>query len=124
MVFRKVEKEIWDCREENDLEAWTDSCQQLLKASHGMDVKDFISLLDFILQRRISSLSQPQTLFESRKFGPNHLLFDIGKIREVSDLLQTELGSKEYNHIRSQCEQIHDECTKIIRTNQEEQNKS
>ena len=109
-----MEKEIWDCREENDLESWTDSCQQLLKASHGMNVKDFISLLDFILKRRIRSLARPQVLFESRQFGRNHLLFDIGKIREVCALLQTELGSKEYDSIRSQCEEMYDECTKNL----------
>ena len=87
-------------------------CQQLLKASHGMNVEDFLDILKFILERRKLALKdQSFNIFESRNFGPNHLLYDIDQIKTTAEYLSSKLKHEKYT---IQCQKIISSCESAI----------
>ncbi|XP_076316913.1 jumonji domain containing 4 isoform X2 [Tachypleus tridentatus] len=47
-ALNNVEKEISDCK---DMEGWSDHCQVILKAHHGINFKEFLEMLDCVGQR-------------------------------------------------------------------------
>ena len=90
---RKVEIEIDDCKDSNNMAEWYSLCQQLLKSSYGMDLYDFLDILNFILDRRLQLLNDPDDtieVFDGCTFGRNHTIFDIKRINEVSTELLKE----------------------------------
>jgi len=86
--LRKVEKEILDCKKGND--DWTEMCQKLLGASHGMNYHDFLSLLTCILQRRLNMLENEdiKIRFDEYYLCVNHALFDIRRIHFFLNILE------------------------------------
>jgi len=83
--FRKVQKELEDCRIQSELSDWNLLCQDLLKKSYGMNLHDIMDLLYFIFKKRQQAL---KTYSQSEKvsdveFGRNHLQFDMKRIKAV-----------------------------------------
>ena len=108
IVFRKVEREIADCRVPGNLIEWRELCQDLLRQSYGMNLPDLLILLKFVLLRRLTILENQTDfkVFEVHTFGPNHVKFDIQKIEDVTKFLLSEfkgLGTEDYV---TRCEEI------------------
>ena len=55
--LRKVEREISDCRDDED---WPMLCQSLLRASFGMSHVDMLSLLKLVLDRRLRMMGEEE----------------------------------------------------------------
>eukprot|EP00092_Neocalanus_flemingeri_P001131 GFUD01001205.1.p1 GENE.GFUD01001205.1~~GFUD01001205.1.p1 ORF type:complete len:416 (+),score=87.05 GFUD01001205.1:31-1278(+) len=108
--LRKVEKEIFDCKD--DSEAWTKMCQNLLGASYGMNFLDFLSLLTFILERRLRMLEDEAFTiqFDDYCLGVNHAKFDIFRINLVlQHLVQDFVQLKMMDQVEK-CEHLLEEC--------------
>lgn len=108
IVFRKVEREIADCRVPGNLIEWRELCQDLLRQSYGMNLPDLLILLEFVLQRRLKILGSHTNflVFEDYSFGPNHVKFDIRKIEDVTNFLLSEFKSLELENYVTKCEEI------------------
>ena len=108
IVFRKVEREIADCRVPGNLIEWRELCQDLLRQSYGMNLPDLLILLEFVLQRRLKILESHThfLVFEEYSFGPNHVKFDIRKIGDVTKFLLSEFKSLELENYVTKCEEI------------------
>ena len=108
IVFRKVEREIADCRVPGNLIEWRELCQDLLRQSYGMNLPDLLILLEFVLQRRLKILESHTSflVFEEYSFGPNHVKFDIRKIGDVTKFLLSEFKSLELENYVTKCEEI------------------
>ena len=84
--LEKVKEEIKDCRSTccNEKE-WIDMCQNLLRASHGMNIADFLHICIYIKTKRINALDG--LLNESIKLecdvGLNHILYDLKALQSV-----------------------------------------
>jgi hypothetical protein len=107
--LRRVEREIADCRGED----WPSACQQLLAASHGMNLEDMLELLAAVLARRVRVLEEPQAFqvtFDQEVLGPGHVRFDIERIgralRRLADIFEDvglETKREESKNLLSQC---------------------
>lgn len=86
--YRKVLKEIDDCR---DMDGFERHCQVMLKALHGMNFEDFFDLLSVIVDRRIEILRTERHL----ELGRNLCLFDLKSCLCV--LQKVELNCNELN---------------------------
>lgn len=108
--LRKVEKEISDCKDEGDAVGWTSMCQNLLSASFGMNYLDFLSLLTFILDRRLRRLEEEefQLKFDDCFLGVNHAKFDISRIFQVLNLMKVEFVELDMYEELEQCEHLLD----------------
>ncbi len=84
--YRKVLKEIDDCRDMDDFEG---HCQIMLKALHGMNFEDFFDLLNVIVDNRVSSLKTGSRLVTNEfVLGRNLCLFDLKSCRTVLDTIE------------------------------------
>ena len=101
-----MEREISDCKEGSTDEEWEEDCQNLLLANHGMNTSKFLALLEFIGERRKRALADDKIVisFDGYKFGPQHLAYDLMKVREV--LGQVKRTLPKVSHLRTRCEQI------------------
>ncbi|XP_034948136.1 2-oxoglutarate and iron-dependent oxygenase JMJD4 [Chelonus insularis] len=93
-ALKSVMKEIEDCL---SMENWLSHCQIILKASHGIDYQQFYDFLSFIIEKRLNAINKQKdcTIFDTWKFGRNHLLFDLDRAKEVLNNLIVD--SKEKN---------------------------
>lgn len=84
-----------------ELDAWNDGLegsqehyQVMLKASFGMNFKDFVDIVEFIARRRLSDIESPlesTVSFGRFCFGENHILFDLERISSlVQEMLQAD----------------------------------
>lgn len=83
-----VMKEVEDCR---DMDDWEKHCQLMLKASQGMDYAQFYKLMSFIVERRLSSLADRETVrsFGKWTIGRNHCLYDLVQAKTVlNDMIE------------------------------------
>ena len=108
IVFRKVEREIDDCRVPGNLIEWRELCQDLLRQSYGMNLPDLLILLKFVLLRRLTILENQTDfkVFEVHTFGPNHVKFDIQKIEDVTKFLLSEFKGLGTEDCVTRCEEI------------------
>jgi len=108
--LKKVEKEISDCKSDGDM--WTEMCQSLLGASHGMNFLDFLSLLTFILERRLTMLEDEQfpIMFDDYCLGMNHAKFDISRIYLVLQQLVEDFVQLEMTVQVEKCELLLNQC--------------
>lgn len=90
--LKKVESEILDCKATcEDAREWNDMCQNLLRSSHGMNVKDFVHLCTYIAEKRISSLTNfDYDKYEGHRFGLKHIIYDINILKQVFDQIENE----------------------------------
>ena len=91
------------------MDEWYTLCQQLLKSSFGMDLHDFIDILDYILGRRLQLLQDPDNpieVFDGCTLGRNHTIFDINRINDVSKDLRKELLNMESSSMLLKCEEL------------------
>ena len=78
--YQKVVDEISDCK---DMDEFAEHCQVMLKASYGMNFKDFFKLLEVIIKNRKQCVET-----KSYEFGPNHCLFDLNAILHLLSIFQ------------------------------------
>lgn len=81
--LKEVQKEIIDCREMTD---WDLQCQIILKTHHGMDLKDFCQLLEYIGNRALTELSRNKP--DSDIIW--HSVFDLLKVEESLQYILSE----------------------------------
>ena len=82
--LKKVQKELSDIFEQNDTE-WKENCQNLLLASHGMNISTFLDLLGLIYSRRARNLGS----YEHFTLGPNHVEYDLIKVKQMLSLIMS-----------------------------------
>nr|XP_018904443.1 PREDICTED: jmjC domain-containing protein 4 [Bemisia tabaci] len=77
-----VKKEVSDCQ---DMDDWFEHCQLMLKSTFGMNYEEFYRFLFYVGTKRIEHLNQNELLssFQTWKFGREHMLYDLVKIKEV-----------------------------------------
>lgn len=61
--LKKVQQSIEDCK---DMENWQQQCQMILRASCGINYKEFVDFLHVIASRRICALTQRNVVFSQR----------------------------------------------------------
>ena len=95
-AFKSVEAEISDCKEGSTDEEFSKMCQDLLRASHGMNFEDFLDLLDIVASKRISFLTDGVTrdatsdvMFDGWKLGRHHAQFDLRQIKDQLEILKS-----------------------------------
>jgi len=100
----KVQEEISDCKGES----WAEMCQDLLLASHGINYKHFLSLLQTILLRRLQMLEDPEfeVSFDGNMLGDNHAKFDIVNIQAVLQNMKTDFQNLELCDESLLCESL------------------
>lgn len=87
--YRKVLKEIDDCRDMDDFEQ---HCQLMLKALHGMNFDSFLDLLKVVVDSRVARFrSGNQLLTNEFVLGENLCLFDLRSCLTVLDQVTTSL---------------------------------
>ena len=83
-AFKLVQIEISDCKPDSSRDEWQEMCQNLLRASHGMNYKDFFHLLKCVAEKRLLKLLQTEEVnditFDSLSLGPKHDVFDLRQI--------------------------------------------
>ena len=79
-----------------------------------MNLSDLLSLLEFVLRRRLEILENPDNIgfvvFEVYSLGPDHAKFDIQKIEEVTTFLINEFKSLELEYCAKKCLEILSFC--------------
>ncbi|XP_022250486.1 jmjC domain-containing protein 4-like isoform X2 [Limulus polyphemus] len=75
-ALNSVEKEISDCK---DMEGWSDHCQVVLKAHHGMNFKEFVEMLDCVGQRAAADVENFSQIKEAPSLHhyPWHSVLDL-----------------------------------------------
>ncbi|XP_037068214.1 2-oxoglutarate and iron-dependent oxygenase JMJD4-like isoform X3 [Pollicipes pollicipes] len=65
--------------------AWLAQCQQLLKATHGMDVREFVELLCFAADRRLDGARGAAAVrgLDGWQHSRDHLRWDLARVRCV-----------------------------------------
>ena len=109
VFFRKVENEIKDCRDPNNLREWSSMCQDLLRQSYGMNLLDMVNLLEYILRRRLKILNGDGAnveIFDGYSLGENHAKFDIQRIQDAARLLLKEFQHLEMERESEQCNEL------------------
>lgn len=71
-----VKKEIEDCK---DMENFNEQCQVVLRASFGIDYKNFYEFLKYIAFKRMS-------MDNECNLGKNHLIFDLKSLLSVLEI--------------------------------------
>ncbi|XP_023228805.1 jmjC domain-containing protein 4-like isoform X2 [Centruroides sculpturatus] len=82
-ALKEVQKEIADCK---DMDYWDLQCQIILKTHHGMDLKEFCQLLQYIGNRSITNLSRNK----SNSDVIWHNVFDLLKVQEALQYILNE----------------------------------
>lgn len=83
------------------MENFDEHCQVMLKASFGMNFKDFLDLLEHISEKRIKSLTNEKSFkfFKIFDLNRNHLKFDLKSIENVlTDFLTKNLKDLSLNN--------------------------
>lgn len=82
-------KEVDDCK---DMKNWNEHCQLMLKASYGMDYKQFLQFISFIAKNRLHAMLKKDQVISFHKycFGYNHCLFDLRVLKNVLDDIITD----------------------------------
>ena len=84
--LEKVKEEIKDCRStcSNEKE-WIDMCQNLLRASHGMNIADFLHICVYIKTKRVNALDDllNKSIDLESNVGLNHILYDLKALQSV-----------------------------------------
>lgn len=82
-------KEVDDCK---DMKNWNEHCQLMLKASYGMDYKQFFEFILFIAKNRLHAMLKKNQVISFRKycFGYNHYLFDLRALKHILDDIITD----------------------------------
>ncbi|XP_050077884.1 2-oxoglutarate and iron-dependent oxygenase JMJD4 homolog [Anopheles maculipalpis] len=77
-----VRREIDDCR---DMDNFDDHCQVMLKASFGMNYVDFLTIIQYICDKRLTSLEDNSAvqLIDNYVLGRKHLMYDLIIIRNL-----------------------------------------
>lgn len=67
------------------MDNFDEHCQVMLKASFGMNFKDFLDLIEYIADRRIKLLNGEKSIkfFKDFELSRNHLIFDLKSIENV-----------------------------------------
>ena len=105
LAIEAVEHEISDCKEGSCDQEWEDDCQKLLHASHGMNIDEFLQLLEFIGERRKKALADGIVIsFDGRELGPQHVAYDMMKVRETVNQVKQSLPKS--SQLLARCEQI------------------
>ncbi|EZA49639.1 hypothetical protein DMN91_006417 [Ooceraea biroi] len=80
--LRSVMKEVEDCKDMNN---WNEHCQLMLKASYGMDYKQFLKFISFIAKNRLHAMIKKSQVISFNKycFGRNHCSFDLRALKGV-----------------------------------------
>lgn len=75
-------REVDDCK---DMINWDEHCQLMLKASYGMDYKQFLQFISFIAKNRLHAMIKKSQVISFNKyyFGRNHCLFDLQTLKDV-----------------------------------------
>lgn len=97
-LYQKVLLEIDDCKDMDDFEG---HCQIMLRAAHGMNIEDFVNLLENTCENRIKCLKNEITVINGFEFGKRHLLFDLAAIINV--LQQIRENFKNNENILKKC---------------------
>ncbi len=82
-AFKQVQDEISDCKPDSSKEEWQEMCQNLLRASHGMNYEDFFHLLKCVAEKRLLKLLNPEVndvTFDGWSLGLKHAEFDLRQI--------------------------------------------
>ena len=108
----KVEAEISDCMGED----WPRMCQDLLKASYGMNLDDLVSLLSCVLERRLRTQEDDvfKVTFDQEVLGPNHARFDIQEIFKVLQKLVILCQGKLLDVLCDKCAEMLSKCNKYL----------
>uniref|UniRef100_A0A182RG37 Jumonji domain-containing protein 4 n=1 Tax=Anopheles funestus TaxID=62324 RepID=A0A182RG37_ANOFN len=77
-----VRREIDDCR---DMDNFDEHCQVMLKASFGMDYTDFLAIIQYVCDKRLTSLKDGKSVRQNDNYvlGRKHSMYDIIIIREL-----------------------------------------
>lgn len=104
-------KEVDDCK---DMKNWNKHCQLMLKASYGMDYKQFLEFISFIAKSRLHAMLKKNQVISFRKyhFGHNHCLFDLRTLKNIlEDIITDAQDLSVYNLM---CE--NDEARLLLKT--------
>ena len=100
-----MQHEISDCKEGSSDQEWEDDCQKLLHANHGMNIVDFLQLLEFIGERRGRALADGIVIsFDGKELGPKHVAYDLMKVRETVNQVKQSLPK--FSRLFTRCEHI------------------
>uniref|UniRef100_A0A182M2N8 Jumonji domain-containing protein 4 n=1 Tax=Anopheles culicifacies TaxID=139723 RepID=A0A182M2N8_9DIPT len=86
-----VRREIDDCR---DMENFDEHCQVMLKASFGMDYADFLAIIQYVCDKRLTSLKDGKQikLIDNYVLGRKHAIYDLVTVRELlTEMLEKNL---------------------------------
>jgi hypothetical protein len=89
-------------------------CQDLLRASHGMNFNDFFQLLKIVAERRINFLSSHASdniAFDGWILGRQHAAFDLRQIRNQLEILNS---FSEFHFLSKQIEHLLHEIVKVL----------
>ena len=102
-----MEHEILDCKEGSTDQEWEDLCQKLLNANHGMNMIEFLQLLEFIGERRRRVLAGEIVIsFDGKELGPDHAVYDLTQVTGMLETMKPFLPKS--SKLRAQCEYIHE----------------
>jgi hypothetical protein len=97
---RAVESEISDCKDGSTVAEFSNLCQNLLRASHGMNFVDFLELVDVVATKRIQFLTSDVTgsasdvIFDGWKLGRLHAEYDLSRIKNQLEILSSNVDLK------------------------------
>ena len=106
--------EISDCRSSSTIDEWNTMCQDLLRASHGMNFDDFFQLLKIVAERRINFLSSHASdviAFDGWALGRQHAAFDLRQIQNQLEILNS---FSEFHSLSKQIELLLHEIVKVL----------
>jgi hypothetical protein len=104
---RAVESEIRDCKDGSTVAEFSNLCQNLLRASHGMNFVDFLEIVDVVATKRIQFLTSDVTgsasdvtgsardvIFDGWKLGRFHAEYDLSRIKNQLEILSSNVDLK------------------------------
>uniref|UniRef100_A0A182WHB9 Jumonji domain-containing protein 4 n=1 Tax=Anopheles minimus TaxID=112268 RepID=A0A182WHB9_9DIPT len=81
-ALNDVRREIDDCR---DMDNFDEHCQVMLKASFGMDYADFLAIIQYVCDKRLTSLKDGKEVkqIDNYVLGSKHAMYDLLTVREL-----------------------------------------
>jgi len=116
LELRKVENEISDCKEENNVLDWNKLCQDVLRNSYGMNLVDLMNLLNYILKKRVQMLNceegeiKNSVIFDGYLLGRNHAQFDVIKVKEITLYLRSDFEKLIMLEESNICQNMIEQC--------------
>ncbi|XP_063236248.1 2-oxoglutarate and iron-dependent oxygenase JMJD4 isoform X2 [Bacillus rossius redtenbacheri] len=88
-----VKKEVEDCKE---MDGWEEHCQVMLRATYGINYREFFSFLHFIAKERLRFIEEDKqiSLFGDWLLGKHHAVFDLKQLKKVLDMLIRDSDAK------------------------------